>query len=139
MSGRPWVSLGAAFGFLAVAAGAFGAHGLKTKLSPARLDNWDTASDYALAHALALVAAGLLAGRGPSRAAKVAGVAFAAGVALFSGSLWVLAVTDVRALGMITPFGGVAFLVGWVALAVAGWSAPATTPTSSPTSDEEST
>jgi uncharacterized membrane protein YgdD (TMEM256/DUF423 family) len=127
VSGRPWIQAGAALGFLAVGAGAFGAHGLKDRLAPKRLDNWETASEYALAHAVALVAVGLLAHVWPSKPARVAGWAFAAGVALFSGSLWALALTDVRALGMVTPFGGVGFLVGWVALALAARHLPATT------------
>lgn len=116
MKARRWLVAGSAFGFLAVMAGAFGAHGLKGKLSPERLANWNTASEYAIYHALALLAVGLLAARAPSKACQVAGWSFAAGVVLFSGSLWVLALTDVTKLGMITPFGGLAFLVGWVAL-----------------------
>ena len=119
MKARRWLVAGSVTGFLAVLAGAFGAHGLQERLSVKRLDNWDTASEYAIYHALALLAVGLLAARAPSKACQVAGWSFAAGVALFSGSLWVLALTDVSKLGMITPFGGLAFLLGWVALGLA--------------------
>ena len=110
-------ALAAVLGGLGVAAGAFGAHGLKDALSPARLANWHTAADYQLVHALALVATALLLAWRPSRAALVAAWSFTAGVALFSGSLYALALTDTPALGAITPAGGVAFLVGWGALA----------------------
>ena len=119
MTARLALILGSVAGFLAVATGAFGAHGLQGKISAKRLANWETASDYAIAHALALVAVGLLLTQAPSRSARVSAWGFTAGIALFSGSLWVLAVTDISKLGMITPFGGLAFLVGWVALALA--------------------
>jgi len=108
---------GAALGALGVAAGAFGAHGLKDALAPARLANWETAAHYQLAHALALVLAALLLTWRPSRAARVAAWGFLVGIVFFSGSLYALALTDVRALGAITPIGGVGFIVGWVALA----------------------
>ncbi|PIE17220.1 MAG: hypothetical protein CSA66_06370 [Proteobacteria bacterium] len=116
---RWYGALGAAFGAVGVMAGAFGAHGLKEALSPARLAIWDTAAEYQLVHAVALVLAWLVAERVPGRAARVAGAAFACGVLVFCGSLYLLAVTDVRWLGAITPLGGVAFIVGWLALALA--------------------
>ena len=118
MSARATVSVGAVMGFVAVAAGAFGAHGLRETLEPRMLAAFETGADYAMVHALALVLTGLLATRAPSRAATVAAIAFAAGVVLFSGSLWVMAISGVKALGIITPFGGLAFMVGWIALAV---------------------
>ncbi len=112
-------SAGAALGALGVAAGAFGAHGLEDSLTPARLGNWETAAEYQMVHAVALILTVLVAERAPSRVARVAGFAFLFGVVIFSGSLYTLALTDVRWLGAITPFGGVAFIVGWVALALA--------------------
>lgn len=114
-----WIALGAAGGFLAVALGAFGAHALKARLSAEALAVWHTAVQYHLAHALALVLVGALALPKPSAALSVAGGAFAAGVLIFSGSLYVLALTGVRAWGAVTPLGGVLFLAGWAALAYA--------------------
>jgi uncharacterized membrane protein YgdD (TMEM256/DUF423 family) len=119
MARRFWL-LGCAFGFVAVAAGAFGAHALRARLSPALLAVFETAARYQLVHALALLAAATVAGRAPSRAASAAGWLFAAGIVLFSGSLYALALTGIRVLGAITPFGGLCFLAGWVALALAG-------------------
>ncbi|MBX3213211.1 MAG: DUF423 domain-containing protein [Labilithrix sp.] len=118
-------------GFLAVALGAFGAHGLKSRLGPladgaARLEWWSTGAHYHLAHAVALAAVGYLAGRsGASTAVVVAAGAFVVGILLFSGSLYAMALTGTRALGMITPLGGLGFLVGWAAVALAAWSLPA--------------
>lgn len=113
-------------GFLAVALGAFGAHGLKGRLGPLpdgvqRLEWWQTAASYQLAHALALGVAAFLAQQGASGAARVAGGGFAAGTLLFSGSLYVMALTGVRALGAITPLGGLGFLLGWAAVVVGAW------------------
>ena len=111
-------------GFLAVAFGAFGAHGLKTRLAALpdgvdRLEWWKTAALYHLTHALALaLAAGLF---GQTRAGRVACVAFAVGIALFSGSLYTMTWTGTRWLGAVTPLGGLAMLVGWAALALAAW------------------
>ena len=117
--GRNWTFLGAILGGLAVAAGAFGAHGLREHLSAEALAWWQTGAQYQLAHALALVATGLVAERRPSRAIEVAGAAFALGIALFSGSLYALALGGPRALGAVTPFGGVLLLAGWGAMAAA--------------------
>ena len=121
MSGWWWVRLGAVLGFLAVGMGAFGAHGLKAKLeSLGTTAPFQTAAQYHMYHALAILAVGLLAiaGRGGT-AASVAGWSFLAGTLLFSGSLYTLAVTGQKSLGAITPFGGIAMLIGWAALAVA--------------------
>jgi len=112
--------LGCGFGFAGVAAGAFGAHALRTRLPAELLAVWETAARYQLVHALALLAVALLIARAPSGAAAAAGWLFAAGVLLFSGSLYALALTGVRVLGAITPLGGVCFLAGWAALALAG-------------------
>ena len=114
---------GALLGLVGVATGAFGAHALKDRLDPALLEVWNTASRYALVHALALVATGLLAERRPSRAASVAGWSLLGGAVVFAGTLWLLALTGARWLGAITPLGGTALLVGWGALAVAGFGA----------------
>lgn len=109
---------GAALAGLGVALGAFGAHGLQARLTAREtLDTWDTAVLYHLVHALALLGCGLL---GASRAQRIAAVSFAAGIAIFSGSLYVLATVGPRWLGAVTPIGGVAFLVGWAALTVGG-------------------
>jgi uncharacterized membrane protein YgdD (TMEM256/DUF423 family) len=117
--GRTLVGVGALLGFLGVAAGAFGAHAIRERVSPERLDNWKTAADYQLWHALATIASGLIAVRWGSGSAAAAGWCFVAGVVVFSGSLYALALTDRRKLGAITPIGGVFFLVGWALLAVA--------------------
>lgn len=120
MNGWMWLRIGAISGFLAVAAGAFGAHGLEGKLEPRRLANFGTAATYQMYHALALLAVGLLAASGrPGWAVSVAGWGFLVGTLVFSGSLYALALSGERWLGMITPIGGLAFLVGWAALAVA--------------------
>lgn len=106
-------------GFLAVALGAFGAHGLRGMLAnapdgPRRLEVWETAAHYHLLHALALALVAYLATRSSSSSASYAGYAFLGGIAIFSGSLYALALTGVRTLGAITPIGGLCFLAGWV-------------------------
>lgn len=135
MNGWGWVRVGAVLGFLGVAIGAFGAHGLKTRLDAlGTTATFHTGAEYHFYHALALLAVGMMWGASPaSRASNVAGWAFLVGVILFSGSLYALSATGYKMLGMITPFGGVAFLVGWVALVVAasnasGWPAPESRP-----------
>ena len=112
------------FGFLSVAFGAFGAHALKDRLEPAMLQVFQTGVLYQMFHALALLAVGLLfrfqdSGMivGNARMFTVSAVCFTAGIVLFSGSLYTLALTGIRAFGAITPIGGVLFLVGWAALA----------------------
>jgi|SRR5688572_15471525 len=122
---RWFLALCALNGFLAVAFGAFGAHGLKSRLSAVadgaeRLDWWRTAATYHLAHALALGLVALLVARSAGAALSVAGFSFLVGMLLFSGSLYTMGLTGVRTLGAVTPFGGLAFLVGWAALA---WAA----------------
>jgi uncharacterized membrane protein YgdD (TMEM256/DUF423 family) len=117
--GRVLFGIGAVLGFLGVAAGAFGAHAIRQRLTPERLDNWKTAAEYQLWHALATVASGLIAVRWASGSAAAAGWCFIAGVVVFSGSLYALALTDRRKLGAITPVGGVLFLAGWALLALA--------------------
>ncbi|WP_438447584.1 DUF423 domain-containing protein [Gorillibacterium sp. sgz5001074] len=116
---------GAVFGFLSVAIGAFGAHILKERLDEDAMAVFQTGVQYHMAHALAMVLAALLAdrlaGKASERLAVRAGWCFAAGILLFSGSLYALAVSGVKVLGAITPLGGVSFLAGWAMLAAAGW------------------
>ncbi len=122
----PWITIGAILGFLAVALGAFGAHALRERLTEEELGWWKTATDYQLAHALALVLLGVLPWR--SRAIGIAGSGFAAGVLFFSGSLYAMALGAPRWFGAVTPLGGAAFLVGWFAVAVTGASRSKGTP-----------
>ncbi len=116
---RRLLVLGAVSGFLAVAAGAFGAHALKESLPAENLAWFETGVRYHLVHAVALFLAGMLAERRRGPGAAVAGEFFLWGSVLFSGSLYVLALTGMSWLGAVTPFGGVAWLVAWAMLAVA--------------------
>lgn len=119
--GNRFILLGAIGGFLSVALGAFAAHALKSILSPGLLEVFRTGVDYQAMHSLALLLTGLLGRDSDGRAWQLAGWAFASGILIFSGSLYLLALTDARWLGAITPIGGSAFLVGWGALAVTAW------------------
>ena len=114
-----WIGLGAAYGFLAVGLGAFGAHALKTRLSTDMLAVWRTAVEYHFYHALALLLLGIIARQTPSPVLNASGSCFALGVLLFSGSLYALALSEVRILGAITPLGGLLFLAGWALLGYA--------------------
>lgn len=114
-----WLRLGAAAMFLAVAAGAFGAHGLKNRLSPEMLAVWETGARYLAYHGLALLAVAWLTDAHPAGAVTAAGWLFVAGCVIFSGSLFALALSGVRWLGAITPLGGLAFLAGWACLLLA--------------------
>jgi len=116
---RAFAVLGALSGFLAVAAGAFGAHALRERLAPDLLAVFETAARYQMYHALALVGTAWVAGRWPGALPVWAGSLFVAGTVAFSGSLYALALTGARWLGAITPLGGLAFLAGWVCLALA--------------------
>jgi uncharacterized membrane protein YgdD (TMEM256/DUF423 family) len=111
--------LGAIFGGLGVAAGAFGAHALRAQLEPRMLEVFETAVRYQMYHALALLAAAWLCQQSQSTAAQVAGWSFVLGILLFSGSLYAMVLTGTRGLGAVTPIGGVFFIAGWVALAMA--------------------
>ena len=111
--------IGAVSAALAVIAGAFGAHALRARLDTALLAVFETGARYHMYHALALVAAGLVAERRPDGAAGAAGGLFLAGTVLFSGSLYALALSGVRAFGAVTPIGGLCFIGGWIALTVA--------------------
>jgi uncharacterized membrane protein YgdD (TMEM256/DUF423 family) len=119
MTSAKWMVLaGAAYGFVGVAFGAFGAHALRTRLTPEMLAVWRTAVEYQFWHALVLVAAGLLALARPGFLLTAAAWCFAIGVLLFSGSLYALSLSGVRVLGAVTPFGGLLLLAGWALLAV---------------------
>lgn len=108
--------LGIINGFLAVALGAFGAHGLEGKLSEKMLGIWEKAVHYQMFHTMALLITGLLLIKIQSVSTMWAGWMFFVGILLFSGSLYVYSTTGMKALAMITPFGGVLFLIGWVIL-----------------------
>jgi uncharacterized membrane protein YgdD (TMEM256/DUF423 family) len=115
---RLFACLGAVSGFVAVAAGAFGAHALRARLSPELLAVFETGARYQMYHALALLAVAWMLGRWPGPWPARAGWLFLAGTVLFSGSLYLLALTGIRWLGAITPLGGLAFLAGWICLAL---------------------
>jgi len=114
-----WIRAGAASMLLAVAAGAFGAHALKNRLGPEMLSVFETAARYQVYHALGLFIVGWLVQRGFSGGVERAGACFLAGTVLFSGSLYALSLTGARKLGMITPVGGLLFLLGWALIAFA--------------------
>lgn len=118
---RTFLALGAISAGISVAAGAFGAHALKARLPADLLAVFETGARYQMYHALGLVAAAWASSRTTGAAAWAgwAGWLFVVGTVLFSGSLYALALTGARGLGAVTPFGGVAFIAGWIALAVA--------------------
>ncbi|AFY39237.1 protein of unknown function DUF423 [[Leptolyngbya] sp. PCC 7376] len=109
---------------ISVAAGAFASHALKAKLDTYALDIWETGAKYQMYHAIALLFVGLLALQEsmPQAWLNAAGIGFIVGTVLFSGSLYTLSLSGVKILGAITPLGGVGFLIGWICLAIAGWS-----------------
>lgn len=123
---RFFAMMGAVSAALAVGAGAFGAHALRARLEPRLLEVFETAARYQMYHALALFAVAWMMSQGERAAALAApaGWAFVAGTVLFSGSLYAMAFTNVRALGAITPLGGVCFIGGWVMLAAAAARLP---------------
>src|SRR6056297_111237 len=114
-----FVLMAGILGALAVAAGAFGAHALDGRVEPRMLEVFETAARYQMYHALALFGVAWLATQTQASAVSVAGWAFVAGILIFSGSLYLMTFTGMRWLGAITPIGGVAFIVGWVAVVVA--------------------
>lgn len=113
---RQFFMWGAFFGFSGVALGAFGSHGLKKIISPEMLAVFETAVRYQMYHAFTLCVTAILVERSERRFAKISGFAFIIGIILFCGSLYLMALSGVRALGFITPFGGVSFLLGWLFL-----------------------
>jgi uncharacterized membrane protein YgdD (TMEM256/DUF423 family) len=122
---RRFFMLGALLAMVGVAAGAFGAHALKARLTPEMLAVFETGVRYQLVHSLALLATAWASHRWPGRITHAAGWLFVAGIVLFSGSLYALALSGARGLGIITPFGGVAFILGWACLAWAAARNPA--------------
>ena len=152
-----WIATGAALAGLAVVTGAFAAHGLdnyvveKYANVPAKviageefaaswkyLQDFKTAAEYQMYHALGLLVVGLMSLKTRRKSLQVAGWSFLIGILLFSGSLYVLVITGITKLGAITPIGGVAFIVGWVALTLAALSRDSQT-TSSTTKDDHAT
>jgi uncharacterized membrane protein YgdD (TMEM256/DUF423 family) len=119
---RLFFGLGCASALIAVALGAFGAHGLRARIAPDMLATFEVGVRYQMYHALALLAVGAVAGRLPGGAVAAAGWLFVAGTVVFSGSLYTLALTGHRWLGAVTPLGGLGFLAGWAVLAWAAWS-----------------
>jgi len=119
-SSRAFLTSGAISAFIGVAAGAFGAHALRARVEPDLLQVFETGARYQMYHAFGLFVCAWVLASGPSVWAARAGWAFAVGTVLFSGSLYLLALTGIRGLGAVTPFGGLAFLAGWLMLA---WSA----------------
>ena len=117
-----FILLGSCNAFIGVALGAFGAHGLKSRVSPELLVVWQTGVQYHLIHALGLLLIGIIYQFMPNDSlVRNAGWLIQVGILLFSGSLYLLVLSGVRSLGMITPLGGVAFLIGWILLAYAAW------------------
>ena len=116
-----WFGTGAVLAALGVALGAFGAHGLKSRVDAEMLTVFETGVRYQLIHALGLLAVGWAASRWPGPLVNAAGSPFVGGVVIFSGSLYVMTLTGARWLGAVTPLGGLAFILGWVALALAAF------------------
>jgi uncharacterized membrane protein YgdD (TMEM256/DUF423 family) len=118
---KTFMFVGALMAGIGVGLGAFGAHGLRARLSPEMLAVFETAVRYQMYHSLAMLATAALMTRVDGRAAVIAGWSFFAGIMIFSGSLYALALTGVTTLGAITPIGGLAFLIGWLALIIAAF------------------
>ncbi|KHL69111.1 MULTISPECIES: DUF423 domain-containing protein [Pseudomonas] len=118
--GRVYLFLAAFFGFTGVALGAFAAHGLRGRLTAAHLEVFQTGVHYQQIHALALLAVVLLAARGTSRLLAATGLCFSLGIVLFSGSLYLMTLAGLK-LGLVTPLGGVLFLIGWACLGLLAW------------------
>ncbi len=124
---RLWICAAAINGLLAVALGAMAAHGLRGRVEPEQIAWIETGSDYGMAHGLALIGVALLWGRAPGglvplpRSLRLAGWGFLLGTVLFSGALYVMGLTGLRALGAVVPVGGILLLGGWAPLFVHGW------------------
>ncbi|HKJ69816.1 MAG TPA: DUF423 domain-containing protein [bacterium] len=117
---HPFLIIGSLFGGLAVLFGAFGAHILESQIASGMLETFSTGVHYQMFHALALLAIAAFGSQGKNRRLHIAGWAFILGIILFSGSLFILVLSGIRWFGMITPFGGVAFLIGWGTLTAEG-------------------
>ena len=111
--------LGIINGFLAVALGAFGAHGLEGRISEKSIAIWEKAVHYQMFHTTALLVTGLLMLKYQATSLTAAGWAFFIGIVIFSGSLYIYATTSIKAFAIVTPLGGVSFLIGWVLLGIA--------------------
>jgi len=119
---RTFILRAAVFAFLGVALGAFGAHALNTTLTAnGRENTFDTAVHYQLVHAVALLAAAWIADKNPKRLTRAGGYLFAAGIILFSGSLYILAIFNLGLMGAVAPLGGASFLAGWFCLGLSVW------------------
>jgi uncharacterized membrane protein YgdD (TMEM256/DUF423 family) len=118
---RLFFALGAISGFIGVGLGAFAAHGLKERLDAAMLATFEVGVRYQMYHALALLGVAWAVAKWPGTPSNAAGWLFVVGTVIFSGSLYVLALTGIRWLGAITPLGGLAFLAGWLCLAWTAW------------------
>jgi len=118
------VSLGSGLAFLAVGLGAFGTHSLRGKVSDPNLQVWQTAVQYHMVHAVAIVLVGILATNSTAKGVRMAGWLFTAGIAIFGGTLYTLTLTNLRWLGAITPIGGLCFLAGWAALCLGAAQSP---------------
>lgn len=120
---RTWVLIAAAFGFFGVAIGAFGAHGLAAHFAanPDREPTFETAVSYQMYHALALLGVAVAARQWPGKLTQWAGIAMTAGVLLFSGSLYILSIFEVRSMGAVAPIGGALMIAGWLCLGLAAW------------------
>ncbi len=119
MTSAAWLATGAVAGGIGVALGAFGAHGLKSRVGSDLLAIFETGVRYHLVHALALIAVAWAADRFPGVWTTVAGWGFLVGILVFSGSLYLMTLTGARWLGAVTPIGGLSFLLGWAALVIA--------------------
>ena len=117
---RRWIIAASINGFVAVAMGAFAAHGLQARLTPQALNWIETAAHYEAIHALALLGVATLSDRSAGVALRIAGWGFLAGTVLFSGSLYLMGLTGWRGLAVVTPFGGLSFLIGWAGLLAYG-------------------
>ena len=118
---RVFFSVGCALGLLGVAFGAFGAHALNARFAPEQLATFEIGVRYQLIHALALLAVAWACTRWPGKRVNASGWLFIIGTLLFSGSLYALTLSSVRGLGIVTPIGGVALLLGWLCLLAAPW------------------
>ena len=114
-----WGGLAAVLGLIAVAAGAFGAHGLERSLDPEDLERWAIACRYLAIHSLALLATAMISPGREGRCIRVAPWAFTGGMLLFTGGLWLYALTGLKLFALVTPFGGLAMMVGWACLSIA--------------------